>query len=108
MSSASAFSDSRFDPLKIDELDEIQIEISVLSELRKIKDIEEIIPGKHGVYLRKGFTTATFLPQVAGEQKWTRDQLLGNLAKNKAGLSWNGWKDADIFIYEAVVFEEGI
>lgn len=106
MSFAAAFSDLRFDPLGKDELDEIQIEISVLSELIKIEDIDEIIPGKHGIYLKKGTTTATFLPQVASEQKWNRDELLGNLAKNKAGLSWLGWKDAELYIYEAVVFEE--
>lgn len=106
MSSASAFGDSRFDPIRMEELDEIQIEISVLSEMKRIENIDEIIPGKHGVYLRKGITTATFLPQVASEQKWTRGELLGNLAKNKAGLGWLGWKDADIYIYEAVVFKE--
>ena len=106
MSSASAFSDSRFDPVRIEELDEIQIEISVLSEMKRIENIDEIIPGKHGVYLKKGVSTATFLPQVAIEQNWTRDELLGNLAKNKAGLGWLGWKDAELYIYEALVFEE--
>ncbi len=108
MSVAAAFNDSRFDPLGKEELNKIKIEISVLSEMKKIEDIDEIIPGRHGVYLKKGITSATFLPQVAEEQNWNRDELLGNLAKNKAGLGWFGWKDADIYIYEAIVFEENI
>ncbi len=108
MSIAAAFNDSRFDPVQRDELDKIRIEISVLSEMKKIENIDEIIPGKHGIYLKKGLTSATFLPQVAVEQKWNREELLGNLSKNKAGLDWSGWKDADIYIYEAIVFEEDI
>jgi AmmeMemoRadiSam system protein B/AmmeMemoRadiSam system protein A len=106
MSVAAAFNDSRFEPLSISEFESVKIEISVLSEMRKINDINEIIPGKHGVYLKKAGVTATFLPQVATEQNWDRDKLLGNLSKNKAGLGWLGWKDADIYIYEAIVFEE--
>lgn len=106
MSVAAAFNDSRFSPLKRDELKKLRIEISILSEMKKINDIEEIITGKHGVYIKKGTITATFLPQVATEQKWNREELLGHLSDKKAGLGWLGWKDADIYIYEAIVFEE--
>ncbi|MDZ7738726.1 MAG: AmmeMemoRadiSam system protein B [Bacteroidales bacterium] len=106
MARAAAFNDSRFDPLKKEELDDISIEISVLSPLKKIEDIEEIELGKHGVYLKKGYRSGTFLPQVAKGRDWTLTDFLGHIARDKAGLGWTGWKDADIYIYEAFVFGE--
>jgi AMMECR1 domain-containing protein len=51
-------------------------------------------------------SSGTFLPQVATETGWTLEEFLGHCAKDKAGIGWNGWKDADIFIYEAIVFHE--
>jgi len=106
MSAAAAFNDSRFDQLSLKELDDIKIEISVLSPLKKINDINEIILGKHGVYLEKGCCSGTFLPQVAGGRNWTVSDFLGHISRDKAGLGWTGWKDADIYIYEAFVFGE--
>ena len=106
MSAAAAFNDSRFDRLSLKELDEIKIEISVLSPMKKINDINEIILGRHGVYLEKGCRSGTFLPQVAGGRNWTVSDFLGHISRDKAGLGWTGWKDADIYIYEAFVFGE--
>jgi MEMO1 family protein len=106
MAEASAFGDSRFTPLTKAEFEKTDIEISVLGPLKKIKDTSEIVLGKHGIYIKKDFRTGTMLPQVATEQKWTLEQFLGYTSREKAGLGWNGWKDADIYIYEAVVLEE--
>ncbi len=106
MSRAAAFNDSRFSPLKKEELNEISIEISVLSPLKLVNDINEIELGKHGVYLKKGYRSGTFLPQVAKGRDWTLNDFLGHIARDKAGLGWTGWKDADIYIYEAFVFGE--
>lgn len=104
MSASAAFSDSRFDPVKASELDKLSIEISVLSIPRKIESPNEIVIGKHGVLLKKESVSATFLPQVAIEQGWSVEKLLGHLSKDKAGLGWESWKESDLFVYEALVF----
>ena len=106
MAYESAFSDGRFDPLTQGEFQKVEIEISVLGPLKKIKDISEIIPGRHGIYIKKDFRSGTMLPQVLTENHWTLEQFLGYTSREKAGLGWDGWKNADRYIYEAVVLEE--
>lgn len=106
MAIASSTEDSRFQPVKADEVARLEIEISVLSPLKKISSPDEIIPGKHGIYIKKGWNSGTFLPQVATETGWTREEFLGHCARDKAGIGWDGWKDAEIFTYEATVFSE--
>ena len=106
MARAAAFSDTRFDPLSGDEFNDVKIEISVLSPLRKIDNIDNIVLGKHGVYIKKGYRSGTFLPQVANNRNWEIQDFLGHISRDKAGLGWTGWKDADIYIYEAFIFEE--
>jgi len=106
MAIASATQDYRFPTVQADELKSIEIEISVLTPLRRIASIDEIQLGKHGIYIRKGARAGTFLPQVATETGWTKDEFLGHCAQDKAGIGWNGWKDAEIYVYEALVFSE--
>lgn len=106
MAIAAATEDHRFSIVKKDEMKEIDLEISVLTPLRKIESIDEIEMGRHGIYIKKGLSSGTFLPQVAIETGWTKEEFLGYCARNKAGIGWNGWKDADIYIYEAFVFGE--
>lgn len=106
MTIASSTQDSRFDPVSPGEVDQLEIEISVLSPMQKIKSIDEIILGRHGIYLRKNWNSGTFLPQVALETAWTKEEFLGHCARDKAGIGWDGWKSAEIFIYEACVFSE--
>ena len=103
---SAATRDSRFDPLTIKELNQIDIEISVLTPLKKIDSIDEIEIGKHGIYIKKGIHSGTFLPQVALETKWTKEELLGHCARDKAGIGWDGWKTSELYTYEAVVFGE--
>jgi MEMO1 family protein len=100
---SSAFEDPRFTPLTKEEFEKIEIEITVLGPLKKINDISEIVLGKHGIYIKKGLRSGTMLPQVATENKWTVEEFLGYTARDKAGIGWTGWKDAEIFIYEGVV-----
>jgi len=104
MTRAAALDDPRFNSVGPDEIDDIKVEISVLTPMRKIDDVSEIEPGKHGILIRKGGRSGTFLPQVADKTGWNREELLGHCAQNKAGLAWDGWKDAEIFVYEAIVF----
>lgn len=102
----AAIYDSRFPPLKEEELEDIVIEISALSPLRQIADISEIELGVHGIYLVKGFYSGVFLPQVATETGWDKETFLGHCARDKAGIGWEGWKDAEIYIFTATVFGE--
>jgi len=103
---SSAFEDPRFLPLTKAEYDEVEIEITVLGPMKKISNINEIILGKHGIYIKKDFRSGTMLPQVATENGWTVEQFLGYTSRDKAGIGWDGWKDAEIFIYEGMVLEE--
>lgn len=103
---ASSACDHRFHPVQAEEIDKMKIEISVLSPLKKIRSVDEITHGKHGIYIKQGFNSGTFLPQVAAKTGWTREEFLGHCARDKAGIGWNGWKNAEIFTYEAIVFSE--
>ena len=106
MAAAAATEDYRFSPVQPSELEKLSIEISVLTPMRKISSVEEIEPGKHGIYIRKGNRSGTFLPQVATETGWSKEEFLGHCAQDKAGIGWDGWKDAEIYVYEALVFSE--
>jgi hypothetical protein len=106
MAIAAASQDYRFRPVDAAEVPKIEIEISVLSPMKKISSIDEIELGRHGIYLKKGYNSGTFLPQVATETGWTREEFLGHCAKDKARIGWDGWKDAEIYTYEAYVFGE--
>ena len=106
MAIASATEDYRFTPVKSAEVSELEIEISVLTPLKKIKSVDEIVLGKHGIYIKKGGRSGTFLPQVATGTGWNLEEFLGHCAQDKAFIGWTGWKDAEIFTYEAIVFEE--
>ncbi|MEI7663220.1 MAG: AmmeMemoRadiSam system protein B [Bacteroidota bacterium] len=106
MAIAASSEDSRFEPVSPKETAILEIEISVLSPLKKIDSPLDIIPGKHGIYIKKGYHSGTFLPQVAAENGWTREEFLGHCARDKAGIGWDGWKEADLFTYEACVFSE--
>jgi MEMO1 family protein len=106
MAISAATRDNRFEPLSLEELNQTEIEISVLTPMRRISSPEEIVLGRHGVYIKKGNRAGTFLPQVAEQTGWTKEEFLGHCSRDKAGLGWQGWKDAEIFVYEAYVFGE--
>ena len=103
---SAAIHDSRFASLKPEDLDKMKIEISILSPLKKIASIDEIIPGKHGILIRKDYRSGTFLPQVAARTGWNAKEMLEECSKRKAGLGHDGWKDADVYIYEAVIISD--
>lgn len=106
MAVASAFQDHRFPPVTPDEIPELTIEISVLTPMKRIQNINEIKIGRHGVYMVKGSQHGTFLPQVATETGWDLEHFLGHCARDKAKIGWDGWKSADLFVYEAEIFDE--
>lgn len=104
MARAAAFEDPRFMPVTSDELPDIDIEISVLTPMRRIYSIDEFELHRHGIYIRKGYRSGTFLPQVADEVNWTKEEFVGHCSQDKAGLGWDGWRDAELYTYEAIVF----
>ena len=108
MAVAAAAHDPRFKPVKTDELKDIEVEVSVLSKPRVISNADEIVMGKHGVIVSRGMRSGIYLPQVATETGWSREQFLSSLCAHKAGLSEDAWKDPKtrIEIFTAEVFSE--
>ncbi len=105
MALQAAFNDTRFSPLSQEELSQIEIEISVLTPLSKVKDADEIVLGRDGVVIKKGRNQAVFLPQVATEMGWSKEEFLDQLCY-KAGLNKDDWKNAELFTFQADVFSE--
>jgi AmmeMemoRadiSam system protein A len=107
MAVEASIRDPRFPSVSADELDDIDIEISALSPLWKIKDIEEIKIGRHGILIKKGFDQGLLLPQVATENNFNRKSFLEHTCL-KAGLDRNCYKDknCEIHIFSATVFRE--
>lgn len=102
----AAFNDMRFSPLTADELSHITVEISILTPPREVSGVSEIVPGRDGVILQKGSHSAVFLPQVATEHGWTREEMLDHLCL-KAGLEKKCWvENAHLSTFQALVFSE--
>lgn len=106
MALQAAFDDPRFRAVTAQELPELEIEISVLTPMKPVSGPEAIVVGRDGVLLQKGGRSAVFLPQVAPEQGWERDEMLDNLSQ-KAGLSASAWREgAQFSTFQALVFSE--
>ncbi len=109
MAIAAASSDPRFSPVSKEELPDLEIEISVLSRPWTVKNADEIQMGVHGVIVSRGWMhRGVFLPQVATETGWSREEFLSQLCAQKAGLPANAWKDpqTQLDIFTATVFSE--
>jgi AmmeMemoRadiSam system protein A len=108
MAVAVASQDPRFSPLTADELKDIHLEISVLSQPRRIKDASEIQLGRHGVIVSRDGHQGVFLPQVAAETGWSKEEFLAQLCSQKAGLPPDAWKDPNtaLYVFTADVFAE--
>ncbi|MDR0362811.1 MAG: AmmeMemoRadiSam system protein A [Planctomycetota bacterium] len=94
----SALEDSRFaaNRLRTGELTKLDIEISVLSPLTPCPDPMAIRLGVDGIYIRQGFRSGVFLPQVATETGWSVEEFWGHCARDKAGLAWDAWRDKNV------------
>ncbi len=103
----AAIGDPRFPALEPGELDEVRIEVSVLSEPRSIAAVADFEPGRDGIILQLNGRQAVFLPQVASEQGWDRETTLSCLAR-KAGLPVDAWRDpaCRFWVFTAEVFGE--
>jgi AmmeMemoRadiSam system protein A len=104
---SASSSDPRFPPIAPDELDAIDIEISLLGPLEPITRPQEIVVGRHGLVVERGWQRGLLLPQVATEWQWDADAFLAHTCE-KAGLARDAWKKgAKIWRFEAEVFGEG-
>ena len=104
---AAAFEDYRFPPLEESELPAVTIEISVLTEPQRIESPAEFHPGTDGIILVLGNRRAVFLPQVAEETGWSREEMLNALAL-KGGMPRQAWKspEAELYTFQTEVFSE--
>ena len=106
MAASAATRDPRFYPMKAHDLEDFELDISVLSPLEKISSAKEIKVGRHGIYIVKGSYHGVLLPQVATDYGWNRDEFLRHTCI-KAGLPENAWQgECDIYIFSALVFGE--
>jgi hypothetical protein len=106
MAVAASTHDYRFTKVQSNEISQLEIEISVLTPLKRIQSADEFNLGKQGIYMKKGNSSGTFLPQVAAQTSWNKEEFLGHCAEDKAGIGWDGWKTAELYTYEALVFGE--
>ncbi len=108
MAKASATSDPRFlaDPITPGELDQLDVEISVLSALKQTDDPLSLRLGIDGIYIKRGCASGCFLPQVASETGWSTEQFLSYCCAHKAGLPADAWKDpkTQVFLFTAEAF----
>ena len=104
---SAAFRDTRFPPVRSNEVSDIRIEISINTPQRLIKDVNQIEIGKHGLIIERGFHRGLLLPQVPVEWNWDRDEFLKGICR-KAGLPDGAWKDpaTKLYIYSSQVFHE--
>jgi AmmeMemoRadiSam system protein A len=107
MTNASAFKDPRFPPLRQQEYDLIDIEVSIMSPIEEVRDVSEIIVGRDGLIIGAGYRTGLLLPQVATEYGWDRNTFLEHTCY-KAGLPGDAWraKGTKIEKFSAQVFGE--
>ncbi len=107
MALQAAISDPRFPPVAPEEVSRLRIEISVLTPMTPVTGARDIVVGRDGVLLSKDGRSAVFLPQVATEQGWGRDEMLDHLCL-KAGLPAGSWRTgARLSVFQADVFREG-
>lgn len=108
MAKASATGDPRFfgNPITPAELEDLDIEISVLSPLKRTDDPLSLRLGTDGIYIKKGPFSGCFLPQVATETGWTKEEFLSYCCAHKAGLAPDAWKDprTEVYLFTAEVF----
>jgi AmmeMemoRadiSam system protein A len=110
MAVASSMSDSRFfgQPITPGEVKDLNIEISVLSPLKKTADPLNLRLGLDGIYIKKGYASGCFLPQVATETGWSKEEFLSYCCSHKAGLKADAWKDknTEVYLFTAEILEE--
>jgi AmmeMemoRadiSam system protein A len=108
MAVSAATDDPRFNKIQPSELDDLEIEISVLSPLQEVDDPLDFELCRHGIYITKDSATGCFLPQVAADTGWTKEEFLTQCCSTKAGMSPDAWKkgDVDVYIFTSEIISE--
>lgn len=102
----AALRDFRFEPVTPAELKRIEVDVSILSPITDIQSLDEFHLGEHGIILEKGMHRAVYLPEVAIEQKWSKDETLASLSE-KAGMDADAWRQGTRFkIFSSVVLSK--
>jgi AmmeMemoRadiSam system protein B/AmmeMemoRadiSam system protein A len=102
----AALRDSRFPPVRAEELPDIRIEVSLLTPPVLLRHANELVAGRDGVILEYQGRSGVFLPQVWGETGWTRMEFLQELSSQKAGLPKDAWREATLSVFQDQAFEE--
>jgi AmmeMemoRadiSam system protein B/AmmeMemoRadiSam system protein A len=105
MAIAAATQDYRFPPVTPSEVDNLEIEISVLTPMQKVNNTDEIKVGRDGLMIKRGYMSGLLLPQVPVEQGWDKATFLEHLCY-KAGLPAGAWKSSELWKFQAIVFSE--
>ncbi len=108
MAVSAATDDPRFNKIQPSELDDLEIDISVLSPLQLAVNPLDFELGRHGIYIKKDSTNGCFLPQVATDTGWSKEEFLTQCCSTKAGLSPDAWKkgDVDVYIFTSEIISE--
>ena len=108
MARASVTEDSRFstNPITAGELEQLDVEISVLSPLKRTDDPLSLRLGTDGIYIKRGGASGCFLPQVATDTGWGKEEFLSHCCSHKAGLSADAWREpeTEVYLFDAEVF----
>ena len=105
MAKKAAFSDHRFSPLTLEEFQEVRLSLSVLSDTNAVRSADDIVIGTHGIILYFEGRSSVFLPEVATEQGWTKEECLEQLSL-KAGCEANTWKRARFEVFTSRYYQE--
>jgi AmmeMemoRadiSam system protein A len=107
MTVSASSRDPRFPPVTPAEIKDVQIEISALSPMKRVFDVNEIKVGQHGLYIVRAENSGLLLPQVATMYAWNGEEFLKQTCL-KAGLPSNAWKDKEtqVYVFSAQVFSE--
>ncbi len=105
MTVAAACEDPRFetDHVRLQELRNLDIEVTVVYPLKRINNPLNFELGKQGIYVKRGTLCGCFLPQVAQETGWSKEEFLSQCCAGKAGLTPDAWKDpnTEVYVFEA-------
>ncbi|MFC1498511.1 AmmeMemoRadiSam system protein A [Verrucomicrobiota bacterium] len=103
---SAALRDMRFAQVTVGELEELDVHISLLSPVKSIASVDEFKIGQHGIILSRQHNRAVFLPEVAVEQNWSKEETLSCLSQ-KAGMERDAWRSgAEFEVFESVVLAE--
>lgn len=107
---AAAAADPRFvrDPITAEEVEQLDVQVSVLSPLVETKEPESLEIGTHGIYVTNGYRSGCFLPEVAPDQGWNAAEFLSYCCAHKAGLPADAWRmlDTKVLLFTSEKFSD--